>query len=256
MSFNVARFSRLLGLAVHEIRTPVGVVSGYVTMLLKEQAGPLNERQRKMLEEAAKSCGRLATLAQEMSAFRSIEMAEAQFKAQNFDLAALLAEVASRMHDGEDRGVRFELRGTDRPVLVTGDRTRLAEALTTLMHVAVRERGDPGVIVAQCSTVDGGGAAYAMVAFADESLLPALTETGAAESLAFDDFRGGTGYRLPLVRSVVERHGGAIWSAATSEELDILNAELRSEKNRLSYTERGELARKRAAAALRLPLQT
>ena len=42
---------RVMSLAVHELRTPVTVVGGYLRMLLREQAGPLTERQRKMLEE-------------------------------------------------------------------------------------------------------------------------------------------------------------------------------------------------------------
>jgi signal transduction histidine kinase len=52
-------FARTLSLTVHELRTPVTVVSGYLRMLLKEQGGPLTEKQRKMLEEAERSCGRI-----------------------------------------------------------------------------------------------------------------------------------------------------------------------------------------------------
>src|SRR3990172_9081478 len=44
---------RELSLAVHELRTPVTVVSGYVRMLLCEQAGGVTAPQRTMLEEAA-----------------------------------------------------------------------------------------------------------------------------------------------------------------------------------------------------------
>ena len=82
---------------------------------------------------------------------RKARAGEAALGTQAFDLAALLVELASGMHEGDDRGVRVETRGTDRPVMVTGDRTRLAAALRALMHAAVRERGEPGVIVVECS---------------------------------------------------------------------------------------------------------
>jgi signal transduction histidine kinase len=60
-------FPRAMSLAVHELRTPVTVVSGYLRMLLREQGGPLTDKQRKMLEEAERSCGRIGALVSEMS---------------------------------------------------------------------------------------------------------------------------------------------------------------------------------------------
>jgi signal transduction histidine kinase len=247
---------RLLSLAVHELRTPVTVVAGYLRMLLREQGGPISDKQRKMLEEAERSCSRLGALVEEMSELGKLESGTAPLAQHEVDIAALLRELASGMHEGEDRGVRLELRGTDRPLVVTGDRTRLAAALNSLMHAALRERGEPGVIVAQCSTVTNAGRTYAQVAFAEESLLAALTTNG-TDSLGFDEYRGGTGLRLPLARRVIEGHGGALWSAATNQELEALDADrLRSEQDRLPDPQRREFSRKRATAALRLPLQT
>ena len=46
------RFSRAISLAVHELRTPVTVVCGYLRMVLKEHGGPLTDKQKKMLQEA------------------------------------------------------------------------------------------------------------------------------------------------------------------------------------------------------------
>ncbi len=148
-----------MSLAVHELRTPVTVVSGYLRMLLREQAGPLSEKQKKMLEEAERSCARIGALVGEMSELGKLVSGEAALGTQAIDLAALLVELASGMHEGDDRGVRVETRGTDRPVMVTGDRTRLASALRALIHAAVRERGEPGVIVVECSVTRGHHAA-------------------------------------------------------------------------------------------------
>ncbi len=68
MPFEHSAFARALSLAVHELRTPVTVTAGYVRMLLREQAGPVSDRQRTMLEEAERSCGRLNALITEMRA--------------------------------------------------------------------------------------------------------------------------------------------------------------------------------------------
>ena len=65
---------RVMSLAVHELRTPVTVVSGYLRMVLKEQGGPLSEKQRRMLEEAERSCNRISALVAEGNGTVRIEM--------------------------------------------------------------------------------------------------------------------------------------------------------------------------------------
>ena len=219
---------RAMSLAVHELRTPVTVVAGYLRMLLREQAGPLNEKQKKMLEEADRSCGRLGALVSEMSEFGKLEGREVALGRHDVDLAALAAELASGMHEGSDRGVRLEVRAPA-PVMVTADRTRIAAALKALMHSALRERGDPGVVVVECSTAKGTQE-WAVVAIGDEATVPALTSAAAGDPPPFDEWRGGLGLALPVARRVIEAHGGALWS--------------------------GDGSQSRAASALRLPLRT
>lgn len=204
---------RTLSLAVHELRTPVTVVSGYLRMLLKEQGGPLTDTQRKMLEEADRSCSRINALVSEMSEFGKLEAGDITVARAEFDLAAVITELASDMHEGSDRGVRLELRGVDQPVIVVGDRTRLAAALKGLMHAALRERGEPGVIVVNCALAADGAQPSALITIGEEPMTRTLADVSTQARPAFDEWRGGLGLALPLGRRVVEAHGGAIWSA-------------------------------------------
>ncbi|MBM4195377.1 MAG: hypothetical protein FJ202_13520 [Gemmatimonadetes bacterium] len=145
-------FPRTLSLAVHELRTPITVTAGYLRILLRDQASPLTDRQRHMLEEAERACGRINALIAELSELGKLAAGELALPTVTFDLAALVAEVAGDMHDGQDRGIRIEVRATQ-PLIVAGDRIRLAAALRALAQAALRERAAPGVIVVQCSTV-------------------------------------------------------------------------------------------------------
>lgn len=205
-------FPRALSLAVHEFRTPVTVVSGYLRMLLREQAGPLTDTQRKMLEEADRSCTRISALVSEMSDLGKLVSGELAPGGPAFDLSALVSEVASSMHEGEDRGIRLEVRAS-RPVMVAGDRARLAAALKALMHAALRERGDPGVIVVECTAVADGESRWGIVAIGEEPVARHLSASTGSPSSPFDEWRGGLGLSLPVGRRVIEAHGGAVWSA-------------------------------------------
>ena len=204
-------FPRAMSLAVHELRTPVTVVAGYLRMLLKEQGGPVSEKQRKMLEEAERSCGRIGALVSEMSELGKLESGELALAQQPFNFAALVAELASRMHEGDDRGVRLEVRGAEQPIEVVGDRSRLSAAVGALLHASLRERGEPGVIVAECSTVAGTRPA-AVLAIGDEETVRELTRSS-IDGAPFDEWRGGLGLALPVARRVVEAHGGTLRSA-------------------------------------------
>ena len=206
-------FARTLSLAVHELRTPITVTTGYLRMLLREQAGPVSDRQRKMLEEAERSSGRINALISELSELGKLVAGELTPPAVTFNLAGLVAEVASGMHEDADRGIRIEVRATHH-VTVAGDRMRLGAALRALVHAALRERVAPGVVVVECSTIADGGGPWAVVTIGDDTAIPALADLArAAAPPPFDEWRGGLGLALPVGRRLIEAHGGAVWSA-------------------------------------------
>jgi signal transduction histidine kinase len=144
-------------------------------------------------------------------------------------LDALIGEMAAGLQEGEDRGVRLDVRAAGRPLHITGDRHRLSTALKWLIHSALRERGQPGVVVVE-SSIRGTAPAWGVVAIGDESVLPSLTQAATGTPPAFDEWRGGLGLALPVARRVIEAHGGALWSAIEGQP--------------------------RAASALRLPLRS
>jgi signal transduction histidine kinase len=206
-------FPRALSLAVHELRTPITVASGYLRMLLREHAGPISDKQRRMLEETERSCARIGALISEMSELGKLEAGEISVPATSFDFAALVTEVASGMHEDADRGIRLDVRATQ-PLPVSGDRSRLGAALKALVHAALRERGEPGAIVVECSTVASGNQTWAVVTIGDEATTQALRDGATVPTPPpFDEWRGGVGLALPVGRRVIEVHGGTLWSA-------------------------------------------
>src|SRR5262245_58145113 len=131
------RWPRLMGLAVHEIRTPLTVVAGYIRMLLKDRAGAVTDQQRKLLEEAEKSCARLSTLLVEMSDLANLESDKSPFNRSQVTLAPLLQEVADALPPVPDREITVRLRLMDGDSTIDADPVRLRTALTSII-VALR----------------------------------------------------------------------------------------------------------------------
>jgi hypothetical protein len=204
--------AHLLSLAVHEFRSPVTVVAGYVRMVLKLYGATLGDQPRKLLEEAEKSCGRLAGLIAELSDVSNAESGGVHIEQGDIDFFPLLAEVASGVHEGEDRNVRLEALPTHERAIVKGDRVRLAEALATVMLATVRERADEGVVVAKCGTDRRPEGSVAWMVLAPREVSAAGLAFRAADWGPFDLWRGGLGFKLVLASQVLSAHGATLYS--------------------------------------------
>jgi len=199
-------YSQLLSLAVHEFRTPASVVGGYLRMLQADTESALSERQRKMIADAARSCGRLVELINEMSEISKLDAGTAPVKLETFDLFPLLQEVAAGIRESDDREVRLEVRGNPTGAQITGDLPRLRSAFAACFKAILREQPAATTVVAERRL---GDRTQALIVVAPEPDVQAACE---AAALPFDEKRGGMGLALPLARRVLERHGGRIWS--------------------------------------------
>ena len=213
-SSTAENYPPLISLAVHEFRTPVSVVSGYLRMLQRDP--DLNERQRKMIDEAERSCARLATMVSELSDIGKIDSGMMTLARQQVDLFALLSEVAEHVQEGKDREVRLVVRGTEDGASIVGDAHRLRNALDAILRTILRETAGPRTIVAERRLERSAGTTSAVIIVAADESVSAAYE---ARPGVFDEKRGGLGLVLPLARRVFAGHGGTVWSAAEPEAL-------------------------------------
>jgi signal transduction histidine kinase len=202
-------YPQLLSLAVHEFRTPASVVGGYLRMLQRDTESALTDRQRKMVDEAEKSCSRLVALIAEMSDISKLDAGVITLTRQPLDLFPLVAEVAEHVQEGKDREVRLEVRGDAAGAPIVGDATRLRSALDAVFRAILREKPGPCTIVADRRIASRDGIASAVVVVADDPSVQAAYESAPGP---FDEKRGGLGLALPLARRIIEGHHGRVWS--------------------------------------------
>ena len=201
------RWPRLLGLAVHEFRTPITVVAGYIRMLLKERAGAITDQQRKLLEEAEKSCGRLSAL----------EGGTAGLNRGRVVVGQMLGEAISALPELPDRPVTVELQQGSEPIAVDGDPIRLRLALTSLLLALRRELITSERLVVRIGG-SGGTPSILRIAIADPERIDGMAGTDAAALAPFNEWRGGSGLSLAIGRRIIEQHGGRLYGPPNKED--------------------------------------
>jgi signal transduction histidine kinase len=210
----VESYPPLLSLAVHEFRTPASVVGGYLRMLQRDPE--LNERQRKMIDEAAKSCARFVEIVAELSDIGKLDSGAIALARQPLDFFALTREVAELVHEGREREVHLVVRGGEAGAAIVGDAARLRHAVDAIFRAILREKAGPATVVADQRVEIREGRSSAVLVIAEEVNVAAAYD---APPGVFDDKRGGLGLALPLARRVLAGHGGEIWSPAAPDAL-------------------------------------
>ena len=201
------RWPKVLSLSVHEFRTPMTVVSGYIRMLLKDRAGALNDQQRRLLEEAEKACGRLSALLAEMSEVSNLEAGTAPFNKSAADLRALLREAVAELPPLPDREVQVTVETGDGPASITADPVRLKNALVSVTMALRRELiGDEPLVIRERAFPSG----YEVL-FGDSATLAALESEAGGTRGSFDEWRGGVGLSLMVARRVLAAHDADIF---------------------------------------------
>lgn len=202
---------KVLSLTVHEFRTPLTVVAGYLRMLSTDRVGPLSEAQRRVIQEAERSCVRLSSLLTEVSEVAHFHQGRLSFLRSPVPLDDILTGVA--VPPVADTTVALEREGGADGALVDGDAGRLRTALSAVASAVAREIMDGPALYMLTEIRESAGRREAFIALGGEVEARDVLAAESATLPAFDATRGGNGLSLVVARQVVEEHGGALYGA-------------------------------------------
>jgi signal transduction histidine kinase len=205
-----------LKLASHELRGPLGVVRGYVSMMEDGTLEPVGEGVAPVLPVLRAKLDEMSQLIDEMLETARLDDSALQLRLERMDLGELVRESVRSMEPLAGPGHRLVVETGETPLEVTGDRSRLSMIVTNLVHNAIKYSPEGGEVRATCRAT-GDAAVVAVtdhgIGIAPEHLGTLFTRFGRIETPETEGI-GGTGLGLYLARDLARRHAGDLTVAS------------------------------------------
>lgn len=206
-----------LGIAAHDLRSPIGLIQMTAQLLLDPEAQLSREQQTKFTQDILRHTDHMLRLLNDVLDVTQIESGNLSLEETSVDLAALLIE-AVKWHAlvATPKGTRVQLQ----PVIagrVLADPLRVRQVVDNLISNAVKYSPPGSLVRVGMQRLDRGW----QIAVKDQG--PGLTP--ADRQRLFQDFArlsarptGGeksTGLGLAIVRRIVQAHGGQVGAEST-----------------------------------------
>lgn len=192
---------QMLSLLSHELRSPLGVVRGYLRLLNQHQ-GELSDTHQQAVAAALKASDRCVDLLAQASALAQMWRQETPIARQPITIADLLQPLVAtvRKTDGQPLPVVVDAAIA---VSISGDRVLLQTAISSLASAVHRAQPDE-VTVAIAARIElvGGKDGVAI------TIAPRGQPVDEASDMPLDLRRGGLGLDLPMAATIIAAHGG------------------------------------------------
>lgn len=203
--------SDFLNMAAHELRTPLSVIIGYLSMLSDGTLGDPPARWRRPLEMLNLKASELNKIVEDLLAAARLSNGGIPEQASACDVVELIRQAVSRvMGRAELLGAEVDLQVVKEPVIAYADPVHVSRILDNLLNNALTySRGKPWVRVS-VRTADN----HALVEVEDHGIgIPEqLQERIFEQFFRASDPRlpphPGTGLGLYISRELAHRHGG------------------------------------------------
>jgi PAS domain S-box-containing protein len=207
------RKDEFLAMLAHELRNPLAPLRNAV-QILRFRSGDVStvERVREMMDRQVQHMTRLIDDLLDVS---RITRGKIALRRERLDLSRLIRLNAEDHQQGFDAaGLTLKLQVSETPVWVLGDVARLTQVLDNLLENA-RKFTDRGGEV-RVRLVGDEASGHAIVSVRDTGIgieprtIPGLFEVFAQADRSLDRSRGGLGLGLPLLKGLIELHGGRV----------------------------------------------
>lgn len=200
----------LIGIASHELKTPVTTIKGYAQILSSYLRNSIDRKPLEYLAKLEGQVDRITTLINDLLDVSKIEAGKLELITEKFDVTALAKEIAEDMQQTTDQKIVFEGSSA---IVVFADKHRISQVVINLISNAIKFSPENGKIIVAVK----GSPTEVEVCVKDQGigiqkkdLKKVFTRFFQADS-SMRKSNSGLGLGLYICHEIVSRHEGKIW---------------------------------------------
>jgi two-component system CheB/CheR fusion protein len=198
----------------HELRTPLNSINGFSEVLYDETFGPLNEKQKKYVNNVLASGKHLLLLINQILDMAKVEAGKMRLILSNLHMKSLLNEISLLVADMvSKKKIEMSLEIADDLPDIEADELKVKEIMYNLLSNAVKFTPEGGKIGIRAKKADSGIEVVVWdtgVGIARENM-EKIFEGFFRVDTPYSRVTEGTGLGLPLSKKMVELHGGKLF---------------------------------------------
>jgi len=213
--------TEFLSMASHQLRTPLGIIKGYISMMLEGDFGEISEKAQEKLRNAYVSNDRLVKLVNDLLDVTRLEMGRIELNLEKASIEEIISSVVEEMKGmAEKKGLylKWEKPATALPEMSL-DKNKIRQVILNLIDNAIKYTNQGGITLKtqitndklQITVIDTG------VGMEKEEI-DKLFEVMARGKAGLQYWMQGAGLGLYTARKFVEMHGGRVWAESPGKD--------------------------------------
>ena len=206
--------NNFLGIAAHDLRNPISIIKGYLSLFLFGSLGTVTAQQRSYMENMNRACENMISLINNLLDVSAIEAGHLDLKLREVDLSEYLAQCheANRIL-AETKSIRLELEILEQLPRIVMDPDRIDQVMNNLITNAIKFSYPKSTIFLRARTLEEG----VEIAVEDQGQgipseeISKLFQDFSRTSVQSTAGEKSTGLGLAIVKRMVQAHGGRIW---------------------------------------------
>jgi two-component system CheB/CheR fusion protein len=215
--------SEFLANMSHELRTPLNSINGFSEVLYDETFGPLNEKQKKYVNNVLTSGKHLLLLINQILDMAKVEAGKMKLSLSSLPMKTLLNDISMLVADMvSKKKIEMSLEIAEGLPNIEADELKVKEIIYNLFSNAVKFTPEGGKIGMRASARKADSEIEVVVWDTGVGIAPEnmekIFEGFFRVDTPYSRVTEGTGLGLPLSKKLVELHGGKLF--VESEGLD------------------------------------
>ena len=211
----------MIRIASHDLKNPLGSIMGYMQMFRLDAEEKLDNRERNYLDKIDLATAKMERITKRILSLERIQQLSEKQNSEIIDLTNLVYKSVSEHIDFSVRNEQQLKRHLpDHQVLIDADPAQLYEALSNLVHNALKYTPRHGTVDVSLTVEEGiakfrvKDTGYGIPEHLQKRLFDPFYRAKTTETR----FIEGTGLGLHLVKNIIERHHGQMFFESVYKE--------------------------------------